>query len=809
MHDFWLDVRFALRGFRREPAFAAVVIVTLALGIGFSAAIFAVLDAALLRPLGYEHEDRVVSIGSVWAGGFEHSSVSIPEYLDYRERARSLDAIAAYRQTSVNMTAGRGEPENLQAAMVTADFLDVLGVGIERGRGFTQSDDVPGAESVVLLGHGIWTRRFGADEAIVGSNIEIDGESHRVIGIMPRSMQFPPESELWTTLKIDPAAPGNRGAHNRHAIARLAPQSSLEEAQLEMSAIASALQREYPETYPEGSGWGASVLGLRELLVGDVRKPLLILMAAVAVLALIAGANVANLLLARLWKRRDEMVTRLALGARKWRLVRQVVTESLIAGIIGGAAGAWIAVLAIPMLVTISPAPVQNLGEIGVDWRVAGFTILASIAISIAFGLVSAGAIPVERSTRLLTSETRTTRASGARQLLVVAEIALAFLLMVSAGLLVRTFVNLTSTDPGLRTENVVTARIALSRDRYPDDASRLQFYDRLLRGVESRPEVERAGAISILPLGGSDTDYGFGVEGWIPPTPDFKPFEQSRIATPGYFETMRIPLVEGRTFEAGDTETSAPVVVVSRSFAEKYWPGDQAIGKRIRLWGLDADGPWWSVAGVVGDVRHFGVGTEPPPMLYFPMAQFGQRSMSVVARGAMPVAPVVIGEEARTIDPEQAVYGASTMDGVMGDSLATPRLNLTLLLMFASVAIVLAAIGIYGVMSFMVGQRMREFGIRVALGASPRRIRNSVLKRGLVLAFAGVGIGAASSAALTTVLESLLYEVSPADPVTYVIIAVAVTAIASSHACAPPAEPPASTRARRSDSERAAKSAG
>ncbi len=784
MHDVWLDMRFALRGIRRRPLFAVVIILTLALGIGVQAAIFALVDTALLRPLGYPQEERIVSIGSQWSGGFDHSSVSIPEYLDYSTRTHSFEAMAAWRQTSVNLDAGTGDPENVQSALVTAGFLDVLGLEVRIGRWFAAREERPGAEPVVILSHDLWARRFGSNPAILGSRIEVDGETPVVIGIMPTSVRFPSGISLWMPLRIDPADPGNRSAHNRNVFARLAPAISIEQARREMNAMAKTLAREHPEDYPKASGWGISVLSLRDLLVGDMRTPLLVLMAAVAVLLLIACANVTNLMLAQLSRRHGEMLTRGALGAPRSRLVRQILTESVLLGGLGGAAGLALTGVLRPALLAVAPSSLDQIGTVAIDWRVQTFAFGTAVMVAMIFGLVSSAAIP--RATGQRDSGARVIRSLGTRQVLIVAEVGLAFLLLVGCGLLVRTFVNLITVEPGLDPDQVMTARISLSRQRYPDEVARTQFFDRLFTRLQSDARIEHAGAASLLPLTGTDTDFGFGVEGWEAPTPGAQPDEQARVVTPGYFQTLRIPLRRGRTFDQGDTAESPAVVVVSESLARKYWPGAEPIGRRIRLWGLDAEGPWRTVVGVVGDVRHFGLGSEPPPILYFPLDQLGQRSMSIVVRGP-GVSAATIGEVSREIDPQQAVYAGQAMKGIIDESLAAPKLNLSLLSLFSALALVLAAIGIYGVVSSLVSQRTRELGVRLALGATPGWILRHVLGRGMLLAVLGVTAGAITAIALTRFLGSLLFGVSPLDPLTWLTITGAILLV-TAVACGIPA---------------------
>ncbi|HVR42368.1 MAG TPA: ABC transporter permease [Thermoanaerobaculia bacterium] len=773
------DLRFGLRSLRRRPGFALAAIVTLALGIGANAAIFSLVSAALVRPLPFRDAGRIVSIGSNWTG-FEHSSVSIPEYLDYRDRARSFESIAVYRETSINLTAGTGEPEHARIALTTASFFDGIGVSPAVGRSFTVEEDRPGGPGVVLLGWSLWQRRFGGDRAAVGRTISIEGEPATIVGVMPRGFRFPSESELWAPLRINPAEPGNRGAHNRGVIARLRAGVGLETARSEMSALGAALQAEHPDNYPAGSGWGVSVRSLREILVGEVRRPLLVLMGAVTLVLLLACANVASLMLGQAARRGGEMATRAALGAGPGRLARQILGESLLIGVAGGVLGCVLARGLVPLLVAISPEPIRTLDGVSVDLRVLAFAFVASIFAAMLFGLPTALRVPVAAPGREV-GGARVTRSFGAREILVALEVALAFVLLIGAGLLGRTLVNLLSVEAGLDPRGVATGRISLSREAHPTSADLIRAHGRVVEILGGAAGIAAAGSVSILPLSGSDTDYGFGVENRIPATEGLEPFEQARIVAGDYFGALRIPLLRGRSFEPADGEESPPVVMVSASFASKYWPGEEAIGKRIKLWGADAEGPWRTVVGIVGDVRHFGLGREATPILYFPLAQLPQRSMTLVARSpaGVAVAAGAIREAVRELDPGQAIHALQPMEEIVRTSVASERLSLGLIAAFSTIALLLAAVGIYGVLSFLVGQRTREIGIRVAVGATPAAILGGVLARGVRFTALGLLAGTAGALALTRFLEGLLFEVEALDASTFVLVALGVLAVA------------------------------
>jgi putative ABC transport system permease protein len=785
------DARYGLRMLIRQPVYSGTIVLTLALASGLATAVFGIYDATLVRPLPFPDDRRLVSIGSMWTG-FSHASVSIPEYLDYRGQARSFESVAAVRNVSLNFAEGAAGPERLPGAAVTASFFDVLGVAPVLGRVFTAEEDRPGGASVAVLSRGVWQRRFGGAPGVVGRAVRINDQPVTIVGIMPASFRFPEaDTGVWIPLRVDSASPGNRGAHNRAVIARIRGDVTLAAVRGEVSAIGRRLAREYPEDYPDGSGWGVSVKTLRERLVGDLTEPLRLLFAAVLFVVLIAAANTSGLMLARASERRAEFAARAALGASRLRVIRQVVIEGAVAGAAGGALGLLVAELLLRGFELTLPAAVSRPGVLALDPRAVAFALGVTAAAAAAAGAYAAIQASRVNAGEALRSGARTTAGRSARRFraaLVVGELALAFVLLTGAGLSIRSFGRLLEADPGIDTSQVATARLSLPAARYATGRDAAAFYGRLLDSIEAAPGVAHAGAVSILPLSGSDSDANFGVEGYLPPTPGEEPNAQARFVAGDYFRALDIPVVRGRLFTDGDDPDAPFVAIVSEALARKFWPGADPVGRRMKMWGLDDEGPWRTIVGVVGDVRHFGLAEDATPILYLPAAQFPQRTLTVVVRprDALPVARL-IEEHVRALDPGQPVYDARTMQGWVDRSTAQPRFSLLMLSVFAAAALTLAAAGIYGVMAFTVAGRARELGIRVALGADPRVLMRVVIGRGLLLAMAGLALGLGGAVLASRYLASLLYGVQPLDPLVYAGAAAALGAVALV-ACALPA---------------------
>lgn len=774
------DAVHATRSLTRRPWFFGMIATTLALAAGLNAAVFGILDATLLRPLPYPNDRALVSIGLTWTD-YHHSSVSLPEFVDFSTRARSFESMAAYSSTSVNLAASGGPAERVQGVRTTASLFDVLGVAPAAGRTFTAAEDLQG-EPVVVLSHAFWSRRYGADPGVVGRDLITDSGPRRIVGVMPPSFRFPSAAtDLWIPMNLVPGDAGSRGAHNRRAIGRLAPGVPLAAARDDLSRIAGELRREYPDSYPEGSGFGTSVMPLRESLVGDLRGALEVLMAAVLFVLLIACANVANLMVARTAERSREIATRVAFGAPRLRLVRQSLFEGLLAGAAGGAGGVLLAAWLIGALQPWLPEDLARPDSILTDSRVIAFAVLVTAAA----GALTA-AFTALRATRVATTEAlKGTRATAdtqrTRAVLTTAQVALSVMLLVCGGFAARSFMRLLDTSPGLRTEQVATARVTLASTRFPTPEARTAFFDRVRDTLLRQPGVVAAGAISMLPLSGQTSDWTFAVEGWVPPAPGIEPVEQSRVVHGDYFEVLGIPLVAGRLFTDRDTAQAPPVAIVSELLARKYWPDGNPIGRRVKRWGLDSDEPWTTVVGVVADIRHLALNEAPVPFLYFPATQVPSTSMTLLARldAGVDAGPEVIAGAVRAVDVEQPTWAPRTMEQWLGRTVSAPRFNLLLLSIFGTLAVLLAAVGIYGVMAFGVSRRTRELGIRAALGARPSSLMRVVLREGAILAGAGIVLGGAAGLLVGRSLSAAFHDIRLADPLVLTAVPLLVLAVA------------------------------
>jgi len=780
----WQDLRYGARMLLKNPGFTLIAVITLSLGIGANTAIFSVVNAVLLRPLPYSDPSRLVLLGNRW-NGFEFAAVSLTEYLDYRARSTSFEELASYQQSSANLSTGAGEPERVQSASVTATLFSVLGVDAVWGRAFSPREEQSGANREALLSYGLWQRRFGGDVKIIGQSIQLNGESHIVVGVMPSGCYFPDkETEMWTLMGIDLKNLGTRGNHNRQVIARLKSATSLAHAQAEMDVIASQFARDYPKNYPDGSGWGLSIVALHEQQVGKARAVMMVLLATTGLVLLIACANVASLMLVRAEGRKKEMALRVALGAGRWRLVRQMLIESLQLALMGSVVGLLLANWSKNALKWLDPGGIPRLEETSLDASVFGFVLGLAFLTSLIFGLVPALRAARTDVNKQLKEGGSLSQSSGdfrLRSLLVVTEVALATLLLIGAGLMVRSFARLLEVDTGLKAENVLTARLSLSPGKYREDHQVVGFYQQLIERLKVQPGILAAGAGSLLPFSGLDNDYDFGVEGYNSPSPELNPNEQAREVMPGYFRALGIPLLQGRLLEESDGPDSPKVVLASESLARKYWGEQNPLGRRIKLWGLEAEGPWWTVVGIVGDVRHFGLEAETKPILYFPYTQRPKRTMSIVIRTqADPAAMAnVISRQTLALDPGQPVYAVKALEQYVSDSAAVPRFRTLLLGLFAGLAVLLAAVGIYGIVSYSVSQRTHEIGIRLALGAQAADMLRLIIRQGMGLVLAGVGIGLAGALALTRLMKTLLFGVSATDPLTFTVIALLLVFVA------------------------------
>jgi putative ABC transport system permease protein len=786
MEAFRQDIRYAIRRLLKSPSFTAVAVLTLALGIGANSAIFSVVNGVLLDPLPYHDPERLVGIFHLSDG--QRAVMSGPNFTDVKRLSQTLADAAAVTRSRVILT-GEGEPVRLDGAQVSAGLFDLLGVRPVLGRTFHADENEPGRQQVAILSHGLWQQRFGADEGVIGKRIMLDGVSTEVVGVMPKDFSFPSARQLWTPLEYSPALlREQRGAWYLTVVGRAKAGIPIERVTAEIETIGAQLATQYPDN---NEGLGFTAVSLHEATVGDIRKAVFVLLGAVGFVLLIACANVANLLLARAAGRETEMAVRSALGAARGRLIRQLLTESIILSLAGAALGLLVAVWGVDLLKGLRPAGVPRLDNVTVDTDVALFTMGLAVATGLLFGLVPAfqsTGIAIAGSLKEAGRGALSTRGGARmRSTLVVAEMALAVMLLAGAGLLIRSFTKLASVDPGFRATQALTFELSLPESRYADDARQIAFFDQLIPQLRTVPGVEQAAAVISLPLSGSSLVLTFEVAGRPPVPPSQQPAMQVRIATAGYFETLGIPLKRGRVFTNEDRAGTTPVVLITESSARQYFPGEDPIGKKIILgWGRGvgearrrAGG---EVVGVVGDVKDAGLDEADPPQIYMPFAQWPVSGMSLVLKTAVP--PASVAEPTRAavhaIDPNLPVANVRTLEEVVARSISQPRFYMTLLAVFAGVALVLAAIGIFGVLSYAVAQRTREIGIRLALGAQHRTVLRLVVREAMLLALAGVAVGVVCAVLLSrSLVSSLLFSTSPQDPLTFAIVAAVLSAVA------------------------------
>lgn len=773
------DIRYAIRGFLKRPGFTAIALIALALGIGANTAIFSLVNAVLLRPLPFTEPSRLIWVFGSVRNGTNRASVAPLDYLDFRQQNSTFEQFAALFVVPqpVNLT-GNGEPERLSAAAVTGNYFAAMGATPMLGRGFQIANEQPEQNQVAVLSYALWQRRFAGDPAIVGKTVMLAGKSSEIIGVMPQEFSFPQTAELWVPLNFDSGPEmKQRKAHFLRPVGRLKPGITLAQAQADMDAVARHLEEQNPDS---NTGWGLRLVPLQEQLVGNIRPTLLILFGAVGFVLLIACANVANLLLVRAASREREIALRTALGAGRLRIVRQMITESVLLALGGGALGGLLAIWGIELLVKLGAGSIPSTARVKVDLTVLAFTFAVSVSTGVLFGLA-----PALRTLKLNLTETlKEGGRSGSegsprnriRSVLVVIESAVAVVLLIGAGLLIRSFMRLQDTSPGFDSHGVLTMRIELPRAKYPTPDKAANFYAQLEKRVAGLPGVESAGLISELPLSGQPNDMPFTVEGRPPLAPDQKLGADFRRINDQYFKAMHIPLLRGRNFTAQEAHEAAKVIIISDLFAQQIFPNEEPLGKRLVTSFRNEP---HEIIGVVGDIRHRTMEADPLPAMYLPTIQTG--SMNLVLRTAGDPANLASGvrREVQAIDPDQPVAAVRTMDDWIDNSFAASRYRTALLGLLALVALVLASTGIYGVMSYSVAQRTHEIGVRMALGARRFDVLRLVVSQGMVLVLVGVAVGVAGAFALTRLMETLLFGVTAKDPLTFVAVAALLTLVA------------------------------
>jgi putative ABC transport system permease protein len=782
------DVRYAIRTLLKSPGFTAVAVLTLALGIGATTAIFSVIDAVLLRPLPYAQPDRLVVVNHFYPSlNNLRAGVSVPGFRDYSARRDVFETSAVATGAAMNLT-GAGEPERINVVRVSGDFFATFGAGAALGRTLRPDEAQAGHNRVVVLASGFWKRKFGGDPGVLGRMLRLNDEDFRIVGVMPPSFRdfFARRADLWTPIVFQPADFGDNRRTNEFLqfVGRLAPGVSVEQAQARMHAMARQLKAAYPNSYARD--WDLQVTSLNEEAEGGLRGALLVLLGAVAFVLLIACANVANLQLARMAARAREIAVRVALGAAPRRLVGQLTTESLVLALLGGAIGVALAAWGVPALLALTPRTLPPAQSVRVDALVLAFALVASVATGLLFGIVPAlrvGRSDVHESLKEGGRGSVGDRGSLAlRRGLVVTTVALALTLLAGAGLLIRSFSRLVAVDPGFEPDHLLTFNVSLPRAKYPNDTVRIAVLERVMDAIRTVPGVVSVGGTSNIPFGGNWSTASFNVEGYQRPANAPMPWGDVRVVTAGYLPTIRAPLKAGRQFSDADRAGGAPVCIVDEDLVRRFWPNTDPIGKRITFNDLtDTNVTWITVVGEVAHTLHTGLDDAHRVQVYFPLGQRGLPFLGVVVRTAGDPMAALASVRAAVggVDPDLPLAAVNTMDALVAQTTGPRRFSLFLLAGFAALAVVLASIGLYGVMSNMVTQRSRELGVRLALGAGTGRVLGLVLRQGIALALAGVGIGLAAALALTRVMRGMLFQVGATDPVTFVVVPLLLVGVA------------------------------
>jgi putative ABC transport system permease protein len=804
MQTLWHDLRYGARMLRKNPGFSLIALITLALGIGANTAIFSVVNSVLLKPLPYEDPDQLVLLNE-YGANFGEMSISYPNFTDWRAQNRVFEKIGVFNRGNYNLTGG-GEPERVLVAQTSADLFEALRAKAALGRVYTNDEDKPGANPVVVLSHGLWRGRFGADASIVGRSVTLNDRGYTVIGVMPQGFQFPNRVEMWTPVGplSDQESWKQRGNHpGLYAVARLKPGVTLEQARADMKNVTTALEKQYPGS---NTGNSATIISLMENYVSDVRRALYVLFGAVGFVLLIACANVASLTLARASARQREMAVRSALGAGRLRIVRQFLTESALLAIIGGGLGLALAKWGVDAILAISPEGViPRVAEIGLDRSVLLFTGVVSILTGVLFGL--APALQASRPDVQEALKEMGRGATGRRRLLrsvmVVLEIAMTLVLLVGAGLMIRSFYRLQQVNPGFSTENTLSFDLSLPERNYPDTEpeKRVNFFSQVKEKIAALPGAQSVGLSSGLPLGSNGWQTSFTVVGQPEPPPGQAPSMEACLADIGYFETMRIPLLRGRWFDERDNRShlrpedlkgrstieqfyaGLRSIIIDEEFARRHWPNEDPLGKQVGLGRSNDPRPVrLTVVGVVGRVKMEGLRNNSDRVQgYFPFRQFPFSGMTFTVRTTLAPEQLVasVRRQVQAVDPNQPIYGIRTLEQLRAESIAPERLNLTLLGVFAAVALVLALVGIYGVISWSVTQQTREIGVRMALGAQTGAVLRLVVGRGMKLVGVGIALGLAGALLLTRLMRTLLFEVNATDPLTFMFITLLLAGVA------------------------------
>jgi predicted permease len=802
------DVRYALRGFMRAPGFTVAAVLSLAIGIGANTAIFSIASALLLRPLPYQDSERLVILWNRAPGiGIAEDWFSTGQYFDIKNGHTGFEDVAILIGAVWNLT-GDGEPERVGTLRVSSNLLPMLGVRPELGELFTADDDRPGRTGRALISHGTWMRRYGGDPSVVGRSLTLNGQQYIVSGVLPAGFDLPREvvptlggaehSEIILPLPLSAEAPAIRNGEDYNIIGKLKPAVAEDAAQVEMDAITARLREEHPNIYPAHGGLTFDIVPLREQVVGDVRRSIVVLTGAVLFVLLIACANVANLLLARALARQQEAAVRAALGAGRARLVRQYLTESLLLAVMGGAAGLLLAAGTLELVRAFGSASVPRLHDIRIDQTVLAFTAALSIGAGLLFGLMPALTSAREGLRHALARTGQRSSSGGAlwgrgvnvRRLLVGAQLALSVMLLIGSGLLIRSFIQLQKVSPGFNPRGLLTMEVSLTGRRYPDAARVIESYREVWSRLRAVPGVEAAGGVSMLPLSQMFAWGPIVLEGRALPSGESFINVDQRTVGGDYFAAMQIPLLSGRLFSEHDTREMPRVVVVDDRMAALLWPNEDPLGKRLRRGGMDTDAsaPWLTVVGVVGRVKQYTLDERDSRIaMYHPHTQAGSRSLNIVVRAGAPEAITsAVVQSIRGLDPDLPIYNVKTMAARVDDSLARRRFAMLLLTLSAGIAVVLAALGTYGVMAYLVNQGQRDLGIRMALGASPAAIRAMVVRHGFFVAMAGVGVGVAAATAMAGVMRNMLFGIQPIDPITFATGAAVLFAVALAGCLAP-----------------------